>query len=281
MKIVYILSILLVAGKLFGQTFEQNLFEVSKAYKKIYADKSEKFIVAFDMGKYLDKAGIGSAIRSTDTLFLQPDNTYKGKLFKVEEKNSQLYILSLTEKKFKKHKLNKVDTLKNAYYNLNNAYYLENYFAMSNRLNKKFELNHHSFREGFYDWKNILNNKINYLEFRKYADKIIREIEDSISVRQEYLTSLTNYLTTNIENISYSKFRDSINKIPAEFAFQSSYYKNVIEKISKTKPDYVVSLYKEFPKNRTLIKFAVEKNKTLISSLNNINKSESVLIKKK
>jgi hypothetical protein len=267
MKKVYILSILLVAGKLFGQTTEQNLFEVSKAFNKIYADKSENYIVAFDMGKYLDKAGIGSAIRITDTLFLQPDKTYKGKLFKVEESNSQLYILSLTEKKSKKYKLDKVDSLKNAYYNLNNAYYLGHYFAMTNRLNEKFELNHHSFRVGFYNWKNIINNKINYLEFRKFADKTIQEIEDSISVRQEYLTSLTNYLTTNIETISYSNFRDSISKIPAEFAYQSSYYKNVIEKISKTKPDYVISLYKEFPQNRTLIEFAVEKDKTLRRSL--------------
>jgi hypothetical protein len=281
MKKVYILSILLVAGKLFGQTTEQNLFEVSKAFNKIYADKSENYIVAFDMGKYLDKAGIGSAIRITDTLFLQPDKTYKGKLFKVEESNSQLYILSLTEKKSKKYKLDKVDSLKNAYYNLNNAYYLGHYFAMTNRLNEKFELNHHSFRVGFYNWKNIINNKINYLEFRKFADKTIQEIEDSISVRQEYLTSLTNYLTTNIETISYSNFRDSISKIPAEFAYQSSYYKNVIEKISKTKPDYVVSLYKEFPQNRTLIEFAVEKDKTLRRSLKKINKSETVLAKKK
>ena len=281
MKKVFILSILLISGKLFGQTREQNLFKVSKTFKKIYADKFENYFVAFEMGSYLDKAGIGSAIRTTDTLFLQPDNTYNGKLFKVEESKSQLYILSLTEKKSKRYKLDKVDSLKIAYYDLNNAYYLGEYFAMSNRLNRKFELNHHSFRIGFYNWKFFLNNKINYLEFRKYTNKAIQEIEDSISIRQEYLTLLTNYLTTNIETIEYSNFRDTINKIPAEFAYQSSYYKNVVEKISKIKPDYVVSLYKEFPQNRTLIEFAVEKDKTLRRILKDINKSESILAKKK
>ena len=281
MKKIYILPFLLFAGNLFGQITEPHLYEVSKAFKKIYTDKHENFIVVFDMGKYLDKAGVGSSIRKTDTLFLQLDNNYKGKEFKIENISNQLYITSLTEKKSKKYELNIVESRKIAYQDLNNAYYLDNYFAMSERLNKKYELNHYSFRNGFYTWEKITNKEINYIEFRRIVDNEIQKTEDSISKRQEQLVTQTKYLIDNVDKLTYAEFKDRISKIPAEFAYQSSYYKTVVSKISKSKEDYAISLYKDFPENRTLIEFAVEKDKPLLQRLKAIQKSEKSLATKK
>jgi hypothetical protein len=281
MKRIYILPFLIFSGNLFGQITEPNLYEVSKAFKKIYADKHENFIVVFDMGKYLDKAGVGSSIRKTDTLVLQSDNSYKGKEFKIETISNQLYVTSLTEKKSKKYELNIVESKKIAYQDLNNAYHLDNYFAMSERLNKKYDLNHYSFRNGFYSWENTTNKEINYIDFRKIADSEMQNIQDSISKRQDQLVAQTKYLIDNIDKLTYTEFKDSIRKIPAEFAYQSSYYKTVVSKISKSKQDYVISLYKDFPENRTLIGFAVEKDKALLQKLKAIQKSENNLAKKK
>jgi len=281
MKRLVAFSLLLITANMFGQTSEPSLYEVSKPFKQVYADKHENFIVAFDMGRYLDKAGVGSSIEKTDTLVLQPDKSYKGKSFKVEQSNNQLYISSLHEKKSKNYKLEIVENTKDAHYNLNNAYYLDNYFAMTARLNKKFELNHYEFRSGFANWEKLPNKDMSYLEFRKFADRIIRQLEDSISEKQEYSTALINYLIANAENLDYVNFKDSLSKIQAEFPFKSSYYKTVINKISKSNPEFVVSLYKDFPENRTLIEFAVEKDKALLKKLKAQQKSEMERTKKK
>jgi len=281
MKRAFIFPFLILAGNLFGQISEPNLYEVSKAFKKIYTDNQKNFIIAYDMGKYLDPAGVGSSIRKTDTLFLQSDNSYKGKEFKIENITNQLYITSLTKKKSKQYKLSIVENRKTAYQDLNNAYYLDNYFAMSERLNKKYELNHYSFRNGFYSWEKATNKEINYLEFRKLADTEIQQTEDSISKRQEQLVTQTKYLVDNVDKLTYAEFKDGIIRIPAEFAYQSSYYKTVVNKISKSKQDYVITLYKDFPENRTLIEFAIEKDKPLLQKLKAIKKSENNLAKKK
>ena len=281
MKQVFILLLFLFAGKLFGQTSEPDFHQVTNPLRKIYTHIQEKFIVVFDMGKYLDKAGTGSSIRKTDTLHLQSDNSYKGREFRIEKVNNQPYITSLTEKKNRKYKLEIVDNKKIAFQDLNNAYYLDNYIAMSERLNKRYELNHFSFRNGFYSWKQIAEKDINYLEFKNIVDNLIRKVEDSISKRQDQLIAQTKYLIDNIDKMTYAEFKDNLSKIPAESAYQSSYYKTVVREISKNKQEYVISLYKDFPENRTLIEFAVEEDKALRQKLKAIQKSENNLAKKK
>lgn len=277
---IYIIPFLLFAGNLFGQMTEPNLFEVSKEFKKIYADRQDSFIVVFDMGKYLDKAGVGSSIIKTDTLFLQADNIYKGKGFKVENISNQLYVISLTEKKSKSHEL-KVSEIKKVNQDLNNAYYLDNYFAMCDRLNTKYYLNHFSFRNGFYSWEKTTNKEISYKDFRRIADSEMQSIEDSISKQQDQLVIRTKYLIDNIDKLTYTEFKDSIKNIPAEFTYQSSYYKTIVSSISKSKQDYVISLYKDFPENRTLIEFAVEKDKALLLKMKAMQKSDKKVAKKK
>lgn len=233
------------------------------------------------MGKYLDKAGIGSSIRYTDTLHLQPDNSYRGKVFKIENGNNQLYITSLTEKKHKKYKLEIPDARKIVFQDLNNAYYLDNYFAMSKRLNKRYELNHFDFRNGFYSWKELPEKDIHYLEFRNVADSLIKRTEDSVSQRQDQLIKQTKYLIDNVDKMAYAEFKDSISKIPAEYGYETRYYSMAVREISKSRQDFVILLYKDFPENRTLMEFAVEENKALQEKLKAIQKSENNLKKKK
>ena len=151
---------------------------------------------------------------------------------------------------------------------------------MSERLNKKYDLNHHNFRKGFYSWEKTTNKEITYTDFRKIVDSKIRNIEDSISKRQDQLVIQTMYLIDNIDEITYTEFKNRIRKIPAEFAYQSIYFKTIVSKTSKSKQDYVISLYKDFPDNRTLIEFAVENDKALLKILKAIQKSENNLAKK-
>lgn len=282
MKKALIFLLLIFTCQLFGQTPKPNFLEVIKPFKKIYLDKQQDFAIAYDMGQHLDKAGIGASIRKTDTLLLQSDKGFIGKEFRIENIDNQLYISSLTEKKSKKYKLEKVENIELTLYNLNNAYYLDQYFAMTDRLNKKYDLNHHDFRNGFYNWKTLTNQKIDQQDFRNFVDREIQETEDSITNRQETLTKQTKYLIDNVEKLDYKDFKDSLSKIPAEYAYQSSYYKTVVNKISKSKPNYVVSLYNDFPENRTLIEFAIENDKALKKRLKTeLKTAETNLSKKK
>ena len=132
-------------------------------------------------------------------------------------------------------------------------------------------------------WQIIFNNqKIDQQDFRNFVDREIQETEDSITNRQETLTKQTKYLIDNVEKLDYKDFKDSLSKIPAEYAYQSSYYKTVVNKISKSKPNYVVSLYNDFPENRTLIEFAIENDKALKKRLKTeLKTAETNLSKKK
>lgn len=280
MKSVFILLNFLFAGQLFGQTLEPDFHHFKNPFRKIYTHTQGNFIVVFDMGNHTDKAGIGSSIRNIDTLYLQPDSSYEGKRFRIENAGNQLYIISRTEKKDRRYKLEVANDRKVVFQDLNNAYYLDNYFAMSTRLNERYELNHFDFRNGFFSWKQLAEKGISYLEFRKIVDSMIIKIEDSVSKRQDQLVTQMKYVIGNVDSMSYSEFKESISKIPAEYAYQSSYYKTAVREISKSKQDYVILLYKDSPENRTLIEFAVEEDKALRQKLKAIQKNENKSPKK-
>lgn len=151
---------------------------------------------------------------------------------------------------------------------------------MSERLNRKYELNHFSFRNGFYSWNEIAEKDIYYLEFRNIVDNLIRKIEDSISLQQDQFISRTKDLIKNVENMAYTEFKNSINKIPAEYPHKSNYYITVVREISKNKKEYVISLYKDFPGNRELIELAVDDDRALRQKLKDIRKNEFNVAKK-
>lgn len=281
MKKILPILLLVISSQLYGQRPAPDFLETDKRSIKFYAEKYQDFAIVYKMGGYIDKAGTGSSISELDSLFLQTDNNFKGKKFKIESIQNKLYISSLLKKKSKKHKLKKIENFELLIYNLNNAYYLDEYFAMTKRLNNNYVLNHHDFRIGFKNWKNLTNKKIAPNDFKIFVNKEIQKTEDSISNYQETLVKQTNFLINNIEKIDYPEFKNGLTKIPAEYPYKSSYYKHVVSRISRRKPEYVISLYKDFPENKSIIEFAVEKQNSLIQKLKAIQKNEVKLSRKK
>ncbi|HEY0067570.1 MAG TPA: hypothetical protein VGB46_09405 [Flavisolibacter sp.] len=231
-----------------------------------YVDLDNSAAIVYDMGKYLDKAGMGYSIRETDTLVRQPGGSYSGSTSRIIRENNRLYLVS-GDKKARKFRIDTVRSLTDFNNNLNNAYFLDSYSRMSRELNQAYPLYHHSFRDGFHTWKELLNKEIDYLQFREFADNRIRNIRDSISRLQDSRTALTNYIIQNINTLEYNTLKDSLAKLPPEYAYQSSYYRTVINAAATQRPEYFFRLAEEFPAHRHLIFSSVENNKEVLSRM--------------
>lgn len=261
--IILLLNYLFASGQDNGG---KHLFQTNSKTHLYYVDLSNTDGKVYTMGGYLDKAGEGYSLRSTDTLFRQTDGTYTGNNIQIATESNKLYLVT-ESKKTKKFLLETVESLNAANHNLNNAYYLDHYFKMSDELNKMYPLNHHSFRNGFYAWEALPNKDIDYLQFRDFANKRLKEIQDSISKIQDSYVALSNYIIQNIKTLHYDVLRDSLTKLPAEYKSLSWYYGTVINEVARQRPEYFFKLAEDFPANRHLIFFAPENNKDVIAGL--------------
>lgn len=250
-------------------SMNRTFFQTNSKKHLYYVDLNNSAANVYQMGSYFDKAGTGYSIRKTDTLIKQPDGTYLGKTTKIIRDNNKFYLVT-ENKKTKKFNIDTVKTLSVVNNNLNNAYYLDNYFKISDELNKSYPLNHHTFRNGFYTWKELQNKEIDYLQFREFANKWLKEKKDSIIILQDSHVAQTNYIIQNIKTFDYKTLRDSLTKLPAEYRNLSWYYGTVINEVAKQRPDYFFRLAEDFPNNRSIIFIAVEDNKEVIQGLRDV-----------
>ena len=242
------------------------LFQTQGKMRLHYVDLRGTGGKVYSMGRYLDKAGSGYSIAATDTLIIHEDGSYSGNKTKVVKENNKLYLI-ITGKKTSKFLLNTVKDPDLSNYNLNNAYYLDHYFKMCEELNKLYPLNHNSFRNGFWMWKEIPNKSMDYLVFRDFADKRLKEIKDSISEVQNRYVRLTNYIIGNLQTPDYHLLKDSLTKLPAEYKSSSWYYGTVVNEIAKQRPEYFFRLAEDFPDNQNLIFGSIENSKQVIQGL--------------
>lgn len=246
------------AGRIFFQTnSKKHLY---------YVDMDNSAAAVYDMGSYLDKAGTGYSIRKTDTLARQPDGSYSGSISRIIRENNRLYLVN-GDNKVRKFRIDTVRSLTAFNNNLNNAYYLDSYFRMSKELNEAYPLSHHSFRNGYYTWKELPNKELDYLQFREFANNRIKNIRDSIGQLQHSRTALTNYIIQNIGTLEYSTLKDSLAKLSPEYAYPSGYYRAVINAAATQRPAYFFRLAEEFPANRSLIFSSVENNKEILGRM--------------
>lgn len=269
---ILLLNFLLALGQ--GNSVPQLLSTNSKAHF-YYVNMNDAIAYVYQMGGYLDKAGTGFSIQSTDTLNRNPDGTYSGNKTKISLEENKLYII-VEQKKTRKFLLDSVKNSSVANYNLNNGYYLDHYFKMTDELNELYPLNHHSFRNAFGSWKEVPNQNLDYLLFRDFADQRLKEIKDSISIRQEEYTKLTNYIIQNLSKIDYNTLKDSLTKLPADYKYLSWYYGTVIGEVAKQQPEYFFKLAEDFPANQDLIFFAAEANKDAYPGLKAVSGHDEV-----
>jgi len=231
-----------------------------------YVDLNDADGKVYALGSYLDKAGTGYSLVATDTVERQPDGSYAGKDVQIVSENERLYLVTASNngKRFSLAPVKSLDITNNK---LNNAYYLDHYFQMSEELNKAYPLYQHSFRNGFSSWKKLQNKEITHEQFRGFVDQHLQKFKDSIVQAQNRYVVLTNYIISNLKTFDYTPLRDSLVKLPAEYKYQSWYFGTVINEVSKQRPEYFFRLAEDFPANRSLIFGAVEDNKEVIREL--------------
>ena len=259
-----------------GQSNNEIVFLETKSKTRLYyVELNGSDGKVYEMGSYLDKAGSGYSIRSTDTLIRQSDGVYTGKNTKVFSEN-KIVFLETQNKKTKKFIVDTSANLTMVNTNLNNAYYLDNFFSMCDELNKTYPLNHYSFRNGFSFWRDLQNKESDHLLFRIFANNKLKDIKDSISSVQNQYVALTNNLIQNIKTIEYTILKDSLTKLPADFRGTSWYFGTVINEISKHRPDFFFRLAEDLPNNRNVIFTAVEDDKQVLQNLKDVENHNEI-----
>jgi len=99
---------------------------------------------------------------------------------KIVQEDDQ-YSFIKEYKKVRKIPIGLVQDLDAIVSRLNNAFYLDSYFKMADWLNKRYPLNYHSFREGFYTWEK-LDNK----EPKKEIKSLYNFVDNSIKWTKTY-----------------------------------------------------------------------------------------------
>ena len=272
---IFLFSLSLIFGQ---ENKETTLLETKGKSQLYYVELSAAGGGVYEMGRHLDKAGSGYSFRSIDTLTRQQDQagvTHYGKRTKIRNENGKLY-LEIQDKKTEKYTLNSASNAAAINTNLNNAYFLDNFIALTEELNKSYTLNHISFREGFARWESLDNKEIPHAEFKTYADGKLRELKDSIIKVQDQFVSLRNSLVQDLKTIDYDALKAGLEKLPSGPTSGSKYFSNVINEVAKEKPEYFFRLAEDYPDKRKIIFYAVETNKQVMAGLKSVENHKDI-----
>jgi len=204
-----------------------------------------------------------------DTLDKQTDGFYSIPKIKVTRSDKALYLVAGVKRE-KKFLLDTVKDLMNANHILNNAYFHDAYFRMSNELHQAYPLYHHSFGNVCVLWQGIINKESDHLHFRTFTDCRIKTIKDSISAIQDVYTRVSAYIVQNLSALDYSTLKDSLVRLPVEYEKSSWYYGAVVNEIAKQKPETFFRIAEDFPENRDILFFAVGDEKQTLQGLKNV-----------
>lgn len=252
----------------------RNFYKVGNKSISYYIDLGEKEAKVFRMGRNIDPGRSWNAIADTDTLVKQANGIYVGKRTRVQMDESKLILITIGKRE-KRLSMDYVQDYATVNRELNSAYFMELYIAMSREVRDSFLVHGHSFRTGFSEWDKLKNKEQNYISFRMFADTTIAHCQDSIVSTHNKYKALTNFLTLNVHTIDYSVLKDSLAKLPKNDYLR--YYWNAISEIIKRKPEYLYRLVEDFPNDRSDIFFAVnEWDKELIEQIRAIEGHEVV-----
>jgi hypothetical protein len=153
---------------------------------------------------------------------------------------------------------------------LNNAYCIKSYFELSHKLNTEYPLYHYTHRNAYSAWNDKTNKAINHNDFALQTDKEIKLVYDSISLKQHTFSKTTDFITSNIGQITYSTLRDSLKTLPIDWRPQVGYFDKVVYQMSKSNSEYFYNLLQDFPTSKTFIYYAVNNDKELVKQIKQV-----------
>lgn len=225
----------------------------------------------FKMGRYLDKAGTGFSIISIDTLRQQGDGVFATDKMQLKKEGDK-YEVTLHGNKRDHFDLKPADTEK-VKTDINNGYYLKNYFAMTDELNKEYQLQHYSFRAGFGSWRTIpdAQKSQDIDQFRLFADSQLQQIRDSVSRQHTAYENIMGTILEKMPGIEYRTLLDGVKQLPAEWAGTSHYFSTVIHEVSAKRPEFFFRLAQDLPASeRSLIFYSASHKKEVRDKLREV-----------
>jgi|GEM_PF-3429830 len=228
----------------------------------------------FKMGSYLDKAGSGFSIISVDTLLQQTNDVFANDKVQMR-KQGDVYEVTLQEKQFnlKTADAEKVKT------DINNGYYLKNYFAMADELNKEYQMQDYSFRIGFWSWPHIAEERKSQDidQFSAFTDALLQQIRDSVGRQHTAYENITGTLLEKMSTIDYNALLDGLKQLPAEWAGSSLYFSTVIHEVSAKRPEFFFRLAQDLPASqRSLIFYSASTKREVKDKLREVEADPAI-----
>jgi hypothetical protein len=231
----------------------------------------------FKMGRYLDKAGTGFSIINIDTLLQQGNGVFDNDKMQLK-KEGDGYKVTLQGNKRDHFNLKSADTEK-VKTDINNGYYLKNYFALADELNKEYQLQHYSFRAGFNSWRTLTDaqKSQDIDQFRLFADSQLQLIKDSVSRQHTTYENIMGSLLEKMPGIEYSTLLDGVKQLPAEWAGTSHYFSTVIHEVSAKRPEFFFRLAQDLPASqRSLIFYSASHKKEVRDKLREVEADPAI-----
>ncbi len=203
----------------------------------------------FTLNVYRNVADKWYSIKQIDTLQRQADSTYASPLARIVHEADELYLVS-TAGKYRKYHLGMVTDSAEVSVQLNKAYYLDQFVAMSKALNKAYPLYRHDSWEGHDSWRALPDTEkgMDHQPFREIADMRINSIKDNISAIQDKCVRITDNVIQHIGTISYAALKDSLALLRAPEAGGYAYYRKIVGAVAAAQPEYFFQLAEGVPR---------------------------------
>ncbi|MFT3674318.1 MAG: hypothetical protein QM781_00325 [Chitinophagaceae bacterium] len=242
-----------------------------------YAQVQGNEVRLFKMGGYLDKAGTGFSIISIDTLQQQSNAVFANAKTQMR-REGDVYEVTVQGKKENQLELKPADAEK-VKADINNGYYLKNYFAMADELNAEFQMQHYSFRGGFWSWRTMHDEykRQDIDQFRKNTDAYLQQIKDSVGRLHTTYENLTGTLLEKMSTLEYNTLLDGVKQLPAEWAGTSLYFSTIIHEVSAKRPEFFFRLAQDLPvSQRSLIFYSASNKKEVKDKLREVEADPAI-----
>lgn len=257
----------LLVGSVYSQNGAAPTYLEFKSKRRLYyVELSDSHSRVYAMGSHFDIAGSGFALRHIDTLIRQTDGNYSGSSNDVVTGGEKIWLVVKRDNP-KRFLLSKPSDRSEVIYNLNNAYCLDAYIALTVRLNQQYPMQHTSFRGAFSAWKNFEGKELGYEDFKRIFDARLHAIEDSMHRVHDNYTSIMNRLIENLPKDSYDSLKAGLRQLPAVWGNNTAYFGRVVNEVSKQKPQFYFLLATDFPSSRDIIFASAEDRREVIERL--------------
>lgn len=192
---------------------------VKKRYATVIEKEGDRYLV-YRLGYWIDKAGSGYNLISTDTLrktaVAGNDHWENGYLLLSKTGESTFTLEAPNGKQLggKKIEMKPAVSSLPLQEKVNNGYFWQNFSQLSDSLNKQWPLQDFHWRDGFIYWENFQAKDLPLREFEAVLQPLFQYIWDSVGDINKVYQRQLDYISNNISTITLQTAVDTIKALP-------------------------------------------------------------------